>query len=115
MNIERVREICLQHRCVEECTPFGDDNLVFKVGGKMFALMSLDTNHWLNLKCNPERAIELREQYPDAITPGYHMNKKHWNTLYVDILQENLVAELISHAYELVYNSLPKKIKEVLL
>lgn len=115
MNIERVREVCLSQHYAEECMPFGDDSLVFKVGGKIFALLSLDVDHRLNLKCDPERAIELREHHPDTIIPGYHMNKKHWNSLYVDMLDEALVIELIEHAYQLVYQSLPKKTKEVLV
>lgn len=112
MNVERVRELCLSHAYVEECTPFGEDNLVFKVGGKIFAMLSLGIDHRLNLKCAPERAIELRERYPDTIMPGYHMNKRHWNSVYVDMLEEENVEEQILHAYDLVYNALSKKIKE---
>ncbi|HWR99955.1 MAG TPA: MmcQ/YjbR family DNA-binding protein, partial [Prolixibacteraceae bacterium] len=86
--------------------------LVLKVGGKMFALLSLDKTPSVNLKCDPERAVDLREHY-DAILPGYHMNKQHWNTVLLEgNLPDRLVAELIDHSYELVFASLPKKIQE---
>lgn len=114
MNVERVRELCLNHAHVEECTPFGDDNLVFKVGGKIFALLSLGLERRVNLKCDPERSVELRELYPEAVIPGYHMNKKHWNTIIFDMLDDKIISELITHAYTLVYNALPKKVKEQL-
>lgn len=94
----------------EETTPFGPDTLVYKVGGKMFALTSPDDfPSSVNLKCDPERSIELREEY-DAIAPGYHMNKKHWNTVTLDgSVPSKLVRELIDHSYDLVAASLPLK------
>ncbi|MFH0892980.1 MAG: MmcQ/YjbR family DNA-binding protein [Bacteroidota bacterium] len=111
MNIEEIREYCLAKPYVSEGLPFGDDTLVFKVHGKMFALANLDSDLSINLKCEPEKAISLREQFP-AITPGYHMNKIHWNTLMMDgSLDKNLICELIDHSYELVWNSLPKKLR----
>jgi predicted DNA-binding protein (MmcQ/YjbR family) len=93
----------------EETTPFGPDILVYKVGGKMFALTAPDDfPASINLKCDPERSIELRETWT-AITPGYHMNKKHWNTLMLDgSVPTLLIRELIDHSYELVAKSLPK-------
>jgi len=93
----------------EETTPFGPDVLVYKVGGKMFALTVPDEfPARLNLKCDPERSIALRDEY-EAIIPGYHMNKRHWNTLVLDgSLPAQLVRELIDHSYELVVASLPK-------
>jgi len=93
----------------EETTPFGPDVLVYKVGGKMFALaVPDDFPSRVNLKCDPERAVELREEY-DAVKPGYHMNKKHWNTLVLDgSVPTKLVRELIDHSYDLVAASLPK-------
>jgi predicted DNA-binding protein (MmcQ/YjbR family) len=93
----------------EETTPFGPDILVYKVGGKMFALTAPDDfPASINLKCDPERSIELRETWT-AITPGYHMNKKHWNTLILDgSVPTLLIRELIDHSYELVAKSLPK-------
>jgi predicted DNA-binding protein (MmcQ/YjbR family) len=83
MNIESIREYCILKRGVTEEFPFGDDTLVFKVGGKIFAMTNLEGDLTINLKCNPEKAIEIREQFP-SVTPGYHMNKKHWNTVVVD-------------------------------
>lgn len=93
----------------EETTPFGPDTLVYKVGGKLFALTSPDEfPARINLKCDPERAITLRDEYA-AILPGYHMNKRHWNTLVLDgTLPAKLVRELIDHSYALVRASLPK-------
>ena len=112
MNVEQVRQICIDRKGVTEGLPFDDVTLVLKVGGKIFALLSLDRSPSVNLKCDPERATDLRERY-DAIIPGYHMNKQHWNTLMLDgNLPDKLVVELIDHSYELVYDSLPKKIKE---
>jgi predicted DNA-binding protein (MmcQ/YjbR family) len=114
MDIHETRMYCLSKAKVTECMPFDDMTLVFKLGGKMFALLSLDTDHALNLKCEPERAIELREHY-DAITPGYHMNKKHWNTISLDgRLNTSLIKELVDHSYELIKESLPLKIRKEL-
>jgi len=111
MNVEELREYCLSKKGAEECFPFDEDTLVFKVGGKMFALIDLIGELSINLKCNPEKAQELRENY-SAIQPGYHMNKRLWNTVYLNgSLSNNLIKELIDHSYELVYNSLPNKIK----
>lgn len=108
MDIEEFREYCLQlPGCTEEC-PFGPDTLVFKVKGKMFALCGINDFSGINLKCDPEKAIELREQYYQ-IKPGFHMNKKHWNTVSVDGLQQQLIIELIDHSYNLVKSSLTKK------
>ncbi|MES2661561.1 MAG: MmcQ/YjbR family DNA-binding protein [Verrucomicrobiota bacterium] len=93
----------------EETTPFGPDVLVYKVGGKMFALAVPDEfPSRINLKCDPERSVILRDEY-DSITPGYHMNKRHWNTLVLDgSLPSKLVGELIDHSYDLVLASLPR-------
>ncbi|NOU18508.1 MAG: MmcQ/YjbR family DNA-binding protein [Bacteroidales bacterium] len=116
MNIEELREYCISKKGVTEGFPFDEVTLVFKVGGKMFALTNLDGEPSVNLKCNPEKAVELREQY-SAIIPGYHMSKLHWNTVYMDrSLPENLIKELIDLSYDLVLASLPKaKRNEVLL
>jgi predicted DNA-binding protein (MmcQ/YjbR family) len=109
MNVEEVRSVCIARKGVSEGFPFDETTLVVKVGGKIFALINLDRNPSVNLKCDPERAIDLRERY-DAITPGYHMNKTHWNTLILDgSLPDRLIAELINHSYELILASLPKK------
>ena len=106
---------CLSLPAVEETTPFGPEVLVYKVGGKMFATAVPDEHpHQVNLKCDPERALELRDRYAD-VTPGYHMNKKHWNTLTLGgRLPASLVRELIEHSYQLVVASLPKKAREEL-
>jgi predicted DNA-binding protein (MmcQ/YjbR family) len=115
MNIEELREYCLSKPNVTEDTPFDETTLAFKIGGKIFALTnikSLPTR--VNLKCEPQRAIELREKYPDVIIPGYHMNKKHWNTIYIEEMTNESMSELIDHSYELVFNSLTKKIKNEL-
>ena len=100
---------------VEESEPFGPGVFVQKVGGKMFALYSEDDDGLrMNLKCDPKRAIELREEH-EAIIPGYHMNKKHWNTLMLDgSLPAGLVKELIRHSYDLVFAALPRKTREAL-
>ncbi|NCO55493.1 MAG: MmcQ/YjbR family DNA-binding protein [Bacteroidetes bacterium] len=112
LNIETIREHCLKKQAVTESFPFDNDTLVFKVAGKIFALLSLDGNFGLNLKCNPEKALELREQYSD-ITPGYHMNKTHWNTLNLDgNIKSQLVFELIDHSYKIVTQSLTMKTKK---
>ncbi|MFA7327076.1 MAG: MmcQ/YjbR family DNA-binding protein [Candidatus Kapaibacterium sp.] len=109
MNIEELREYCLSQPYTTEDTPFDETTLAFKVGGKIFALTNMETLPTrVNLKCDPERAIELRESYPEVIIPGYHMNKKHWNTLIVDELESSIVEGLVTHSYELVFNSLSK-------
>jgi predicted DNA-binding protein (MmcQ/YjbR family) len=111
MNIESFREYCLNKPGVTEEFPFDELTLVFKVGGKMFALTDLQEFESINLKADPNRSLELRERY-DEILPGYHMNKKHWNTVKTrGKLPETLLKELIDHSYELVYNSLNSKMK----
>ena len=103
-------DYCINKTGAIEDYPFDEKTLVFKVGGKMFALTGVETlPPRVNLKCDPERALELRERY-EAIQPGYHMNKKHWNTVLLDgSIPEDLVCELIDHSYELVLASLPKR------
>ncbi len=112
MNIETLREYCLSKKAVEESFPFGEDTLVFKVGGKIFLLAGLENNPLqFNAKCDPEKALELREQY-DAIQPGYHMNKKHWNTVIADgRLSNALLKEMIDDSYDLIVKSLSKNVK----
>ncbi|MGJ7030979.1 MmcQ/YjbR family DNA-binding protein [Niabella hirudinis] len=103
MNIETLREYCLQHPFVEEGFPFGPDTLVFKVRGKIFLLTGLDNDPLqFNVKCDPEKAEMLREQY-SSVLPGYHMNKKHWNTVVVDgSVPGRLLKEWITDSYNLV-------------
>lgn len=116
MNIEEFREYCLRKKGAEEGLPFGPDTLVFKVGGKMFALTSFKEQPFrANLKCDPERAILLREKY-QSVEPGFHMNKRHWNTVYLDTGEIDKAEQLalIDHSYELVVNSLTGKAREKL-
>ena len=115
MNIEQLREYCITKKGVTEEFPFDFDTLVFKVMGKMFALAPLSRweqgSETINLKCNPERAIELREEY-ESINAGYHMSKKHWNTVTVNQdVNDELLYELIDHSYDLVVKGLTKKLK----
>ena len=113
MDIESFRNYCLHKKGVTEEFPFDESTLVFKVMGKMFALVALERlPPQCNLKCDPERAIELREEYDGLIIPGYHMSKKHWNTLMLDSLSPDLIVELVDHSYDLVVSKLPKAIKE---
>ncbi len=112
MNIEELRDYCLTKPGAAESFPFGEDTLVFKVGGKIFLLVSLNAGNRFNAKCDPERAIELREQYPE-VQPGFHMNKTHWNTVYMDgSLTYKQLCGLIDHAYELILKSLPKTLRD---
>ena len=114
MHIEEFREFCLAKPGVTEGFPFGEDTLVLKVMDKVFALTGLSEEFAINLKCDPERAVMLREENP-AIQPGYHMNKKHWNTVYVDgSLSDKFLQELIDHSYDRVVAGLPKKVREEL-
>lgn len=108
MNIESLRTYCLYKLGATESFPFGDDTIVFKVGLKIFLLAGLDNPTSFNAKCKPEKAILLRENYPEII-PGFHMNKKHWNTVYYDgNLSDKLLKEIIDNSYQLVFDSLPK-------
>lgn len=114
MNIESFRDYCLSKPHVTEDFPFDQTTLVFKVAGKMFALANIDGFESVNLKCDPERAIQLREEF-QGVRPGYHMNKVHWNTIQVNAdVPIGLVLQLVDHSYELVFASLPKKIKVAL-
>ena len=112
MNIEYLRDYCLSKKAVTESFPFDKTTLVFKVANKMFALSGLNNIPFkVNLKCDPERALELREEY-ECIQPGYHMNKKLWNTVSpTEGLTKKLFLELIDHSYDLIVESLPKKIR----
>jgi predicted DNA-binding protein (MmcQ/YjbR family) len=115
MNIEEFREYSLSKPGTTEHTPFGPDTLVFKVMNKMFALSGIDTFDFINLKCDPEYAIELREKYDGNITAGYHMNKKLWNSVYVNVgVPDDLVYHLIDDSYQLIVDSLPKKLQDEL-
>ena len=114
MNIESIRDYCLAKAGVAETMPFGPDTLVFKVLDKMFLLIGLNDPDSFNVKCDPEKAVQLREQY-DEVQPGYHMNKMHWNTVsIVGRLTDPQLKEMIDHSYALVVSALPKKTRESL-
>ncbi|PYI87231.1 MAG: MmcQ-like protein [Verrucomicrobia bacterium] len=110
MDAEQFREYCLAKAGVTEGTPFGEDTLVFKVAGKMFALLALDAvPPRVNLKCDPDRALELRDRY-EQVLPGYHMNKKHWNTVILDgAVPSQIIVEMIDHSYGLVQAKAKKR------
>lgn len=115
MDIETLRTYCLEKKGVTESFPFNEEVLVFKVLDKIFALVSLTRKPWaVNLKCDPEKAIAYREKY-EEITPGYHSNKKHWNTVQFDAgLSDSLIKHLINHSYELVVSKMTKKNRALL-
>lgn len=114
MHIESIRNYCLAKAGTTESFPFDEDTLVFKVMGKMFALISITHSDTINLKCDPERALELRAEW-EEVQPGYHMSKVHWNTVSLrGRLGDRLISELIDHSYELVAKSLKKAEREAL-
>ncbi len=114
MTLSYLRDYCLSKPHTSEDTPFDEDTLCFRVGGKIFGITGITNFEYINLKCDPERSAELRERY-DGITPGFHMNKKWWNSVYVQgQVSDPLILELVDHSYDLVYKSLPKKVKEEL-
>ncbi|QEH42346.1 MmcQ/YjbR family DNA-binding protein [Chitinophaga sp. XS-30] len=114
MNLEKYRDFCLSLPGTDEAFPFGETTLVFNVMGKMFALLDIDGFESVNLKCDPEEAIELRERY-EGVIPGYHMNKKHWNTVSFDgSIPDKLLLEWTKNSYDLVVAGLPKKVREAL-
>jgi len=112
MDIQTFREYCLKKTGVTEDTPFDNNTLCFRVGNKIFAILDIDKFESVNLKCDPEKAVMLRDSH-EGILPGYHMNKKHWNTVSCDgSVTSELILELVDHSYSLVFASLPKKLKE---
>ncbi|GAK76812.1 MULTISPECIES: MmcQ/YjbR family DNA-binding protein [Nonlabens] len=117
MHIDELRDYCMSKKAVTEEFPFDESTLVFKVMGKMFCLTGLD--RWergepaINLKCNPEKAIELREEYDGTVIGGYHSNKKHWNTIFIDkAMEASELKKWIDHSYELVIGKLTRAQKE---
>src|SRR5437773_2012991 len=116
MNLEEFRDYCLSKIAASESMPFGEGILVFKVAGKLFALAALDEIPvTVNLKCDPDLALELRDHY-EQVRPGYHMNKKHWNTVEIDSgISETELCKMIDHSYDLVVKSLPKAARAKLL
>jgi predicted DNA-binding protein (MmcQ/YjbR family) len=114
LDIEFFRNYCLSKKGVTEEFPFDEQTLVFKVMGKMFALTHIDTFESVNLKCDPEKAVLLREQYPE-VKPGYHMNKKHWNTVLLNgSIGDKHIREWVDESYALVLKGLPKKVQQEL-
>jgi predicted DNA-binding protein (MmcQ/YjbR family) len=112
MNIEELREYCLAKKGVTESFPFDETTLVFKVAGKMFCLTDLVDDFAVALKNDPEKNMELREQFP-AVRPGYHMNKQHWNTVQIDgSISDKMLKQLIDESYGLIVAKLPKRVKE---
>jgi predicted DNA-binding protein (MmcQ/YjbR family) len=111
LNIESFRDYCLSLPFTDECTPFDDKTLVFKVAGKIFAMCDIFEFNAINLKCNPDYAIELRSQY-EGIKPGYHSNKKHWNTVNLGLdVSDEMIWTLTQHSYQQVVLGLPKKVQ----
>lgn len=108
MNIESLRDYCLLKPGVTETFPFGEDTLVFKLADKIFLLCGLNKPDRFNVKCDPERAVSLREEY-EEVQPGYHMNKTHWNTVFMSgQLGDTQLKAMIDHSYDLIFRSLPK-------
>ena len=115
MNLETFRDFCLSLPHTTEDMPFGEDILAFRICGRIFVLTNLESVPLrASLKCNPERALELREQYPEKIIAGYHLNKKLWNTVLVERLPPTLIEEMVQHSYEEVLAKVPKKEKELI-
>jgi predicted DNA-binding protein (MmcQ/YjbR family) len=115
MNLEDIYFHCTTKPYVQEDYPFDKSTLVFKIGGKIFLLIDSDNPISINVKCNPERSIELREQY-EGITPGFHMNKKHWITIkLLSDIPKTIIIDCINESYDLVYYSLPKKLQNLLI
>ena len=110
--MEELRDYCLRKPGAEESFPFGEETLVFKVGGKVFLLAGLTEENQFNVKCDPDLAVELRERH-EEVRPGYHMNKRHWNTVSMDGgLRTKELRAMIDHSYEIVVAGLPKKVRE---
>ena len=114
MDIESFRDYCLSKKRVTEEFPFDEVTLVFKVMGKMFALTGLNEDFRISLKCDPDKALALREHYP-CVIPAYHMNKMHWNTVIIDgTINDKIINSLIDHSYQLVADKLPLKLRNQL-
>jgi len=113
MNIEELRRYCLSKKSVVEGFPFDETTLVFKVEKKMFLLTNIEGDFMINVKCEPEKAIDFRERYPNKISPGYHMNKRLWNTVIIDgFFDDDVIKQWVDDSYDLVVASLTKKEKK---
>jgi predicted DNA-binding protein (MmcQ/YjbR family) len=114
MDIETLRNYCLKKKGVSESLPFGENTPVYKVAGKIFLIANISNPVSINIKCDPEKAVELREEY-EAVTPGYHMNKLHWNTVLLEnSLPDKLILNWIDDSYNLIIKALPKKDKKLI-
>jgi predicted DNA-binding protein (MmcQ/YjbR family) len=115
MTLKEFRNFCSSLPYAEANMPFGDTTLVFSVRGKMFTLVDIESFDFINVKCDPEEAIAIREKY-DAVIPGYHMNKKHWNSILIEsgTLDDQQIKQWIKNSYDLIIKSLPKKVREEL-
>ncbi len=113
MNVEQFRELCLSMPMATEDFPFDESVLVFRVGGHIFAMIDLSDTRWCAVKCDPDKAVELRDRYPQ-ITPAYHMNKRHWNQLDIEHLSDALIGELVSHSHTLIVAKLTKRVRAAL-
>ncbi len=115
MDMEQVRELCLSmHGKVEECSPFADlgyPDDCFRIGGKIFAYIWLDGRRTVVLKCDPDRAIDLRDRYPDVVEPAWHWNKKYWNQVHYELLPEPVMRDFVQHSFDEVAAGLPKRVK----
>jgi len=109
MNLEILRDYCLHKKGVTEDLPFDENTLAFRVAGKIFLLCNIEHFQTINLKCDPVKAEELRTEYPEHVFPGYHMNKKHWNTVKIKGISNELIYSWIDHSYLQVISKLPKK------
>ncbi len=115
MNTEEIRNYCLTKKSATESLPFDNETLVFKVGGKMFALLPLEAiTPTISLKTNPEWSVELREEFPQ-IQGAYHMNKTHWNSVVCEGLKKDLILKLIDHSYDLIFSSLTRRVREEIM
>jgi len=113
MNLDDIRTFCLSLKGVTEDLPFDEDTLAFRIGGKIFLLTSLSDPSSVNLKCDPELAVQLRDQFPGDVLPGYHMNKKHWNTVRVTGKpDQKTISSMILQSYQLVLQSLPASVRK---
>lgn len=114
MDIEKYRQFCLSLKEATEGTPFDEKTLLFSIKGKMFSSTNIETFELINVKCEPEKAIELREEF-EAVIPGYYMNKKHWNSIKMDnTISDQQIQEWIENSYELVVSTLPQKVQKEL-
>jgi predicted DNA-binding protein (MmcQ/YjbR family) len=112
LNLEKIQQYCLKKKFSSESFPFDDVSLVFKVRDKIFAIIALDMENQMILKCDTEYALELRSSYPDHILPARYMSKKHWNLVRAEGVDDDLLLKLIDHSYEEVVKKMPKQLRD---